>query len=272
MDDPKLPEDKALEQERDEALHQLEDWLEGPVLVLGFIWLILLVVELLWGLNAFLETLVYVIWGIFVLDFALRFVLAPHKLAYLRINWLTALSLMLPALRLLRIARLARLLTLTRTARGLRLVRVVSSLNRGMRALRSSMRRRGFGYVAALTLVVTLVGAAGMFAFESEAAVAGGFRDYGDALWWTAMIMTTLGSQYWPQTAEGRVLAFLISLYAFGIFGYVTATLASFFVGREADSDESEMPGARSIEALRAEIEALRLELSALSSRELESH
>lgn len=266
MDDQKPPEEKALEEERYEALHQLEEWLEGPVLVLGFIWLILLVVELLWGLNSFLEAVVYVIWGIFVLDFVLRLVLAPHKLAYLRSHWLTALSLLLPALRLLRIARLARLLALSRTARSLRLVRVVSSLNRGMRALRSSMQRRGFGYVVALTLVVTLVGAAGMFAFENEAVHPGGFRHYGDALWWTAMIMTTMGSDYWPQTAEGRILAFILSLYALGILGYVTATIATFFIGREAESEEAELAGVKSIEALRSEIEALRIELSALST------
>ncbi|HEX6383790.1 MAG TPA: potassium channel family protein [Anaerolineae bacterium] len=262
MDDRKLPEEKALEEERDEALHQLEEWLEGPVLVLGFIWLVLLIVELIWGINPLLQTIVYLIWGIFVLDFALRFVLAPHKLDYLRANWLTALSLMLPALRLLRIARLARLL---------RLVRVVSSLNRGMRALRSSMQRRGFGYVVALTLVVTLVGAAGMFAFENEIVQEGGFQHYGDALWWTAMIMTTLGSEYWPKTAEGRVLGFLLSLYAFGIFGYVTATLATFFVGREAESEEADLASQKSIDALRAEIEALRLELRTLSSGEPQS-
>jgi voltage-gated potassium channel len=48
------------------------------------------------------------------------------------------------------------------------------------------------------------------------------------------MILTTLGSQYWPRTPEGRVLGFLISLYAFAVFGYFTALLASFFVGHRS--------------------------------------
>ena len=55
------------------------------------------------------------------------------------------------------------------------------------------------------------------------------------------MIITTLGSAHWPGTAEGRILGFLLSLYAFGIFGYITATLATFFVGREAASKETEI-------------------------------
>lgn len=203
-----------------------------------------------------------------MLDFAIRFVLAPRKLTYLQNNWLSALSLLVPALRVLRIARLASVLRLARTARGLRLLRVVSSLNRGMRALRQSMQRRGFGYVLVLTLVVTLVGAAGMLAFESTAVANPGFNSYGESLWWTAMIMTTLGSAHWPETAEGRILGFLLSLYAFGIFGYVTATLATFFVGREAASEEAELVGVESLQELRAEIQALRAELRAANGRD----
>ncbi len=29
-----------------------------------------------------------------------------------------------------------------------------------------------------------------------------------------------LGSEYWPQTVEGRVLCLLLAFYAFGVFGY----------------------------------------------------
>ena len=50
-----------------------------------------------------------------------------------------------------------------------------------------------------------------------------GLRSYWDAVWWTAMIMTTIGSDYWPKTTEGRLLALLLSVYAFSIFGYITA-------------------------------------------------
>ena len=39
-------------------------------------------------------------------DFGLRLALAPHKLRYVRHNWLTAISLVLPALRIFRIFRI----------------------------------------------------------------------------------------------------------------------------------------------------------------------
>jgi voltage-gated potassium channel len=263
MQDPEGQDKKALERERYELLQRLEDWLETPMLVLAFIWLALLVGELILGENLAFEVVGTVIWVIFILHFAVEFILAPRKSVYLKNNWLTALSLLVPALRIFRIFRVARLLRLSRVGRGLRLFRVVSSLNRGMRALRATLERRGFGYVVLLTVLVVFAGAAGMFAFENE--IPGGLDNYGEAVWWTAMIMTTLGSEYWPQTLEGRVLAFILALYAFAIFGYVTATLATFFVGRDADNVEAELAGSGELAALREEIRALREEIRGLS-------
>ncbi len=261
--DPETPDEKALERERYELLQRLEDWLETPMLVLAFIWLALLVGELILGENLAFEVIGTIIWAIFILHFAVEFILAPRKSIYLKNNWLTALSLLVPALRIFRIFRVARLLRLARVGRGLRLFRVVSSLNRGMRALRATLERRGFGYVILLTVLVIFAGAAGMFTFENH--IPGGLDNYGEAVWWTAMIMTTLGSEYWPQTLEGRVLAYLLALYAFAIFGYVTATLATFFVGRDAESNEAELAGADELAALREEIRSLREEIRGLS-------
>ena len=199
---------------------------------------------------------------IFILNFAIEFSVAPGKLNYLKSNWLTAVSLIVPALRAFRIVRIVRVLS---GRRGLRLIKVIGSLNRSMRALGTSFGRRGFGYVVTLTLVVTLVEAAGMYAFEKEAE--GGLESYGEALWWTAMVITTMGSQYWPQTAEGRLLCVVLALYAFAVFGYVTATIATFFVERDAESDESDVASAASIAQIKTEIIALRSEVAVLSRR-----
>ena len=200
---------------------------------------------------------------IFILDFVLGFTLAPQKTAYLKNNWLTVISLLVPAVRIFRIFRVTRLLRLTRFGRGLRLFRLVSSLNRGMRALAANLQRRGFGYVVALTVLVLFAGAAGMYTFENE--TPGGLRSYGEALWWTAMILTTMGSQFWPQTFEGRVLCFFLALYAFAVFGYVTATLATFFVGRDAENEEAELAGSIELTTIRDELRALREEVRAFA-------
>ena len=231
------------------------------MLVLGFVWLALLILEFTRGLSPPLEAAGTVIWVVFILDFALKFTLSPDKSDYLKANWLTALALAVPALRVFRIFRVARLLRAARAARGLRLFRVVSSLNRGMRALGAAMRRRGFGYVLALTVIVALSGAAGMYALENEHPDGRGFDSYGEALWWTAMLLATMGSEFWPRTAEGRVLCFLLALYGFAVFGYITASFAAFLIGQEAKAKEGDVAGPGDLAELRGEIARLRAEL-----------
>jgi len=259
-----LPPGPAPPEDRESVLLELEGWLEGPMALLGFVWLALMVVDFVSGLPGWLNTIESVIWVIFILDFALRFWLAPSKLLYLKRNVLTALSLALPALRVFRVFRALRAVrALGGAARGSRLVRVVGSLNRAMRALGRSFRRRGFGYVVALTMIVLLAGAAGMLAFERDAP-GSTITSYGTALWWTAMVLTTMGSDYFPHSPEGRVLCLMLAVFAFAVFGYVTATLATFFVGRDAEDDEGELAGEKSLVALRRELEGLRREVQAL--------
>ncbi|WP_161890885.1 potassium channel family protein [Pontibacter russatus] len=261
---PKDPEKKALEKERYELLNRLQDALEMPMVVLGFIWLVLLVVELIWGLSPVLQLTSNIIWGVFIVDFVLKFILAPRKLHFLQHNVLTTISLFVPALRLFRITRAFRLIGTVRATRGLRLVKVVGSINRSMRSLSRAMSRRAFGYVAALTLVVVAAGAAGMYAFENGH----GIKTYGEAVWWTVMLLTSIGSDYFPVTPEGRVLCLLLAMYGFAVFGYFTATLATFFIDSDAESDESEVAGARQVQALHQEIRLLREELQTVLQQE----
>ncbi len=252
---------KDIKNERRKLLVSVERLLEGPMIFLGFVWLILLVVELIWGLSKPLEYLSLGIWCIFIVDFFVKLVLAPEKVPFLKKHWLTAVSLLIPALRLFRIFRFLRLL---RGLRGIRLVRIVSSVNRSMKSLAATMRRRAFGYVFLLTLVVTFAGAAGMFAIEKPAP---GFTSYGMALWWTAMRVITAGSEYYPLTAEGRGLALIIAIFGYAIFGYVTATLASFFIGKDADDKNTRVAGAKEVTELKNEIAALRTAIQDLADR-----
>ena len=246
-------------------LQDLEDWLDLPMVALSILWLIIVVVELVSGETDLLATVGTAIWIIFILEFLFRLMLAPDKTAYLKSSWLTIIALAVPALRIFRALRLVRA---ARALRGVRLVRIVGTANRSMNALRANLERRGFGYVVGLTLLVVGLGAAGMLNFENSDEVRGGFTSYWDALWWTGMLLTTIGSEYWPQTTEGRILALLLSLYSLGILGYVTATLASFFVGRDAADSDGPVAGNAEVRRLLKEVRSLRLELKSLPQRE----
>ena len=54
--------------ERRQILETLEDWLETPLLILGFVWLALLIFEFVWGQQPWLATLSDFIWIVFIVD------------------------------------------------------------------------------------------------------------------------------------------------------------------------------------------------------------
>jgi voltage-gated potassium channel len=245
--------------ERWRELRKLDEWLETPMLVLSLAWLAIVVVELTSGTSDLLATIGTVIWIVFILEFALRFTLAPEKLPFLKSSWLTIISLLVPALRLFRAFAVLRA---ARALRGIRLVRIVGTANRSMNALRATLRRRQFGYVAGLTVLVLALGAAGMLSFEPAREVEGGFTDYGHALWWTGMLIASIGTDFWPASLEGRVLSALLALYGLAVFGYITATFASFFIGRDAEEPGAAIAGTGELAELREEIRALRVSLS----------
>lgn len=267
---------QPLEEERWALLEQIDALIDKPMIALSFVWLGLLILDLTQGLSPLLQTISDIIWALFIINFAIEVIIAPRKLDYLRHNWLTAISLFLPALRLFRIFRAIRLLRAARAVRSVSLLRVVTSFNRSMGAIRRSIGRRGVGYVIALTAIVIFTGAAGMFAFENPTALrqegleGTGLEGYGEAVWWTAMIMTTIGSEYWPKTAEGRLLGWLLSLYALGVLGYITGTIASFFVGQEtsaAPEPTTERGAQEDVAGLQAELRALRAQLVTLTTQ-----
>ena len=70
------------------------------------------------------------------------------------------------------------------------------------------------------------------------------------------MRVITAGSDYWPQTPEGRGLAVILSLFGYAVFGYVTATLATFFIGRDAE-EKAPVAGTKDVAALQREIQNL---------------
>ena len=270
--------------ERFELLGQIQDVLEPVMVVLGLVFLGLLVVEysglrLSAAREAWLDRAETAIYWIFVTDFAVRFVVAPAKGRFLRANVLTAVSLAVPALRPLRALRAATAL------RSIHLLRVLSGANRGMRALRQITRGRQFAYVATLSLLVTLLGA-GSVAYFDRGAAGAQITSFGEAVWWAGTLVTTINSGVDPVSVEGRVIAVLMRVYAVSVFGYITASIATYFIGQSggaaaggagaggepaASADGSaERPAGlhEQLEAMRREIGALREELSARGSRE----
>ncbi len=254
---PKI--ERTIAKERLRLLSTLERVWRGPMAILGLVWLALVIMQFVVGSKAALASLTTAIWVIFVGDFVVRFILATKKLRFLKRNLLTLVSLALPALRVLQLGRIFALIPSWQVP----LLQLLASTNRSILALQSTMDRRGFRYAMILTALVTFAGAAGMYYFE-RTTPGPGLHTYGSALWWTAMLMTTLGSDYFPHTIAGRVLCFLLAVFAFSIFGYITAAIASYFVNKDATDTRSPIPNGATLDKVLAEVQALRAELGAL--------
>jgi voltage-gated potassium channel len=259
MADQTLPIKRRINTERHRLLRRIHSAAERPLAMLGFIWLALILIQLIYGYDSLINVLTWSIWVIFLIDTIIRFVLAPNKLRFVRHNWLVLISLVLPAFRFLRFAQT---LTFLRTA-DIRLLRLLTGANRAMTALGVTMGRRGLKYVLGLTAITVLAGAAGMFAFERNPHGGPGLNTYGDSLWWTAMLMTTLGSDYFPHSAGGRILCLALAIFAFSVFGYITAAVASFFVDRDA-KDREKSQTEPSLAQVLQEVKALREQVARL--------
>lgn len=200
--------------------------------LLGIIWLIILVLDFTGHISPLWQTSFYVIWVVFIIDFLVRFFCSKSKILFLKHNILTILSLAVPAFRTLSILRSIKFIRLLTFARGLRIITILSSLNKGMKSFKLFFGKKKLSYVILLTSIVIVLGASGMYSFEKNYPGSTGFENFSNSLWWTAMIITTAGSQSWPVSPEGRILCFLLALYAFAVFGYITASIATFLIGK----------------------------------------
>ncbi len=197
----------------------------------------LLVLDLTGYRSTYIGPATDAIWAVFIAEFAIRILIAMDRVRFIRANRLTVIALAVPAFRLLRFVAVLRAAALFR---GLSLARIVTGLNRGMRSWRRMLRARRPKFVALFSSVAGVVGAAGISALEHQVNPA--LATHGDALWWSGMMLITPGSSSWPVTGAGRILPFPLGLYAFPVFGYVTAALASILVERTA---EGPLPGRR---------------------------
>ncbi len=205
------------------------------------------------------------IYWVFAGDFIIRFLIAPAKTQFVRTNWITALSLLLPALRPLRAIGAAGSLS------TVHLLRVLSGANHGMRALRRVTRGRQFAYLVSVTFVLTFLSAGGVLFFDRHARGAE-ITDASEAIWWAATLVTTINSADDPVSFPGRIIGLLLRFYAVSVLGYITASIASYFIGHAMGQASPASDGSRTpaggetlhdqLAGLRAEVRSLRDELA----------
>jgi voltage-gated potassium channel len=265
--DPHIPSyHRAYIRDRWQIVIKLDRALEIPMIVLGLLWTALLAIDLASGLKSSFRLLLMIIWAAFILEFMFKFIIAPSKSRYLKSNWVVRISAVLPAFRILRIIRTIKHIKDANLSFRFRLARTASLINRSMSGISASMKRRSFGYVFTGTIAVIFIGAFALYLFERR--VNEDLQSYGSSLWTTAMILTSIGSDFFPVTPAGRVLCFMLALYGYAVFGYFTAIFASYFYDKDKESDNLHN---KQIDKLQEEISELKKDIRLLIDKQTTS-
>jgi voltage-gated potassium channel len=264
VETPKTPGDippREADRERDELLTRVSTWLDLPMAFLGLIWTGLLVFQLAMPVSPWIEWVGradLAIWAIFGLQFFLEIGLASNKVRYMRQNWLTAVSVVLPMFRI------ARLAVTLRALRSLSVVSIVVRTNRATRAAAEMFGHGQFHYVVAISTIVVLMSAAGISFLEATEPESH-LRSFGEALWWSAAMITTVNVGVEPLSAEGRVLSLLLRIFGVAVFGYITAQIASFLVDQRVQARDvsRETVSSRDVADLRTDLARLQATVDA---------
>jgi voltage-gated potassium channel len=201
--------------------------------------------------EAVLDAADFVICIAFAIDFFVSLWNAPNRLHYfVTWGWLDLLS-SIPMLNPMRWGRLARILRITRLLRSIRAARVLSTaiLN----------KRRQSTLLVAMLLALVLITASSTAILHFEVAKESNIRTADNALWWAFATITTIGyGEYYPVTAEGRVVAAILMTAGVGLFGAFSAALAAWFLVPENEATDEEIAKmAEEIRRLREAVEKL---------------
>lgn len=185
------------------------------------------------GLSRFEQIADWIIYAFFVIDYAVRFILADSKRSFFKENIFDLIAI-LPFSSAMRAFRLARFVKLLRLVKLFRIGALSARL--GKRS-RSFFDTNGFKYILMVCTVMILIAAVAITYFEHMA--------FKDALWWSFVTATTVGyGDLSPASGAGRIIACCLMLIGIGLIGSLTSTITSFFLrstDKEPSSDRVEM-------------------------------
>lgn len=190
-----------------------------------------------------LDALDLAIVAVFLVDFVRHARRSGDARRYVRGHWWELPSLvpvtggLVEGLGGISVIRGVRLLRLARAVRLLRILGVAARLRRVRRYLgRVAKRARVATIGAAGALVVALGALAATLVEASNPRLA----TWGDALWWSLNVFTTVAYvDHQPATGGGRVLAGLLMVAGVAFIGVFTASLANAILKEPPEEDEA---------------------------------
>lgn len=221
-----------------------------PLVALSLVFLVVYAIPILqpdapaWALRT-CEVANVSIWIVFAVDLIVRARLSGHAKQYLVRHPIDVALVVLPVLRPLRALRIF-------TAGNV-------LIGRGKRLDLGGILTAVIG--AGILLVI--IGALASLEAERNADGAN-ITTFGDAIWWAATTITTVGyGDRYPVTAQGREVALALMLVGISLLGVITAAVAAWFVENVGSGKAREQALEEEVAALRAQIAALNSNASA---------
>lgn len=190
------------------------------------------------GLTNVQQWIDNIIYGIFVIDYIVRFVFVDNKKKFFKENIFDLIAI-IPFNSAFRIFRILKFSKLLRFAKFTKLFRIGSLSARMMTKVRRFLNTNGFKYVLMFSGASILSATFGMMYFEH--------MKFSDALWWSFVTATTVGyGDLSPSSNAGRIIASLLMLVGIGLIGSLTSSITSFFLHNDEEpkkfsSDKVEM-------------------------------
>ncbi|MDX3112727.1 potassium channel family protein [Streptomyces scabiei] len=161
------------------------------------------------------------LWLVFVTDYVVRWRLSGQRFArFVRTHFLHTMVVVLPLLR------------------PLRIVPLYDAVQNRQGAPRLSLHARVIAYAGLSTLLLGFAGALAVYQQERGAPDAS-MRTFGDAVWWAAATLSTVGyGDITPVTPGGRAIAMGMMAGGLALLGAVTGSFSSWLLqvfSRESD-------------------------------------
>jgi voltage-gated potassium channel len=213
---------------------------EVPMLIVSLVFLVVILIPLIFTqlpvpVRQVLTVVETLLWVAFVVDYVIRFLLAPNRWRFFYTHIPELIVIAVPVLRPLR------------SLQALRLLRLGGLAGAATRFARRSLRNAVLLAVAVSAIVVLTV--AGVVLIFERGNPQATITTYPDALWWAISTLTTVGyGDVYPVTAGGKVAALVLMLTGIALVGVLTAAIAAWFVRSVVRSAEPST--AESMEAL----------------------
>ncbi len=217
--------------------HKVDRMLDGPMIVAAFLIIPIIFLEMTLPQGSQLHDWVLiadaVVWGAFIAEYVIMLWVTKMPWKYTKRNWLNVI-IILTSIPVVMPAAYAAVRVL-RLLRGLRALRVVVAAGIVYRSVERILKKNGFAYFLALTLLVMLAGAT-LIPLVDPA-----ISDPADGLWWSVVTTTSFGDydSMVPSNIMSKVMAGTTIILGIILISLMTANISAHFVEKDSEDEFS---------------------------------